>query len=402
MKPEGDGITPEEAATRLLISKLASECGFSAAGVAPCALPQEESRLRDWLAKDYQAQMEWLKSSAEVRLDLRKRFPWARSVLMVASAYPARLLPLDEEHGIAPFVSSYARGKDYHQILLERLEELGNRLESALSPRPVKRHAYVDTGPALERQLAAAAGLGWLGKNGLLLSARHGSWAFLGVMVCDLELSVGPLQEERAMGSCGTCRACQPACPTDAFVAPGVLDSSRCISYLTIEHRGTIPRALRPSMGAWLFGCDLCQSSCPIAHRANRRGQDPAQEDFTAAGPAVSGITLPELLGLNEENFRRRFKSTPLWRPRREGLLRNALIVAANLRRSDCLDAARALLKDPSPVLRETASWYLAELGDPTGAFELKAALQRENEAELKSLMAQDLIRLAAGAARAS
>ncbi len=400
MRPEGDGNTLDEAPTRLLISRLARECGFSAAGVAPCALPQEETRLQDWLAKDYHAQMEWLESSAEVRLDLRTRFPWARSVLVVACAYPARVLPLGDEHGIAPFVSSYARGKDYHHILLERLEKLGNRLESALSPRPLRRHAYVDTGPALERQLAAAAGLGWLGKNGLLLSARHGSWAFLGVMVCDLDLSVGPLQEESAMGSCGTCRACQPACPTGAFVAPGVLDSNRCISYLTIEHRGSIPRALRAAMGAWLFGCDLCQSSCPIAHRANQSEREPSEEDFTAIGLAVSGITLPELLGLNEEEFRRRYKSTPLWRPRREGLLRNALIVAANLGRSDCLDAARALLEDPSPVLRETASWCLAELGEQEGAFALKAALQRESEPELKSLMAQDLIRLAAGAAR--
>ncbi|HKI84245.1 MAG TPA: HEAT repeat domain-containing protein, partial [Candidatus Krumholzibacteria bacterium] len=140
--------------------------------------------------------------------------------------------------------------------------------------------------------------------------------------------------------------------------------------------------------------------SCPIAHRANQSEREPSEEDFTAIGLALSGITLPELLGLNEEEFRRRFKSTPLWRPRREGLLRNALIVAANLGRSDCLDGARALLEDPSPMLRETASWCLAELGEQEGAFALKAALQRESEPELKSLMAQDLIRLAAGAAR--
>jgi epoxyqueuosine reductase len=217
-------------------------------------------------------------------------------------------------------------------------------------------------------------------------------------MVTDLELTAEPASSP---GSCGSCRACQPACPTDAFVAPGVLDSSRCISYLTIEHRGSIPRALRRQMGAWLFGCDLCQTSCPIAHRATRRPIKPETEDFTAVGVAVSGITLPELLSLDEEEFRRRFKSTPLWRPRREGLLRNALIVAANLGRLDCVDAARALLEDPSPVLREAASWCLAELGEQTGAFALKAALQRENEPELKSLMAQDLIRLAAGEARA-
>ncbi len=400
MSATGDGFAPDEAATRLLLHQLARDSDFSALGVAPCVLAGEEERLRKWLEAGYHAQMKWLETSSKVRVDLRRRFPWAKSVLVVARAYPPRTLPLHDEYGLAPFVSSYARGQDYHRILLQRLQELGNRLQSALAPRPLKRHAYVDTGPVLERQLAVAAGLGWLGKNGLLLNGQYGSWAFLGVLVTDLELKPGLVSQDASLGSCGSCRACQPACPTDAFVAPGVLDSRRCISYLTIEHRGPIPRELRHKMGAWLFGCDLCQTSCPIAHHALSQKREQAEEDFTDPSAAVTGITLPELLFLNEEEFRRRFKSTPLWRPRREGLLRNALIVAANLRRSDCIDPARQLLRDPSPVLREAASWCLAQLEGQAGAFELKAALQRESDPEVKSLMAQDLIRLAAGGPR--
>jgi len=182
------------------------------------------------------------------------------------------------------------------------------------------------------------------------------------------------------------------------LIAPGVIDSGRCISYLTIEHRGPIDRSLRRAMGGWIFGCDLCQTACPINHRALRRQKipgGPAEDDFTAPSPALTGITLPQLLSLDEDAFRQRFRKTPLWRPRREGLLRNALIAAANLRRLDCVDPARALLRDPSWVLREAASWCLSELRPPEGLDDLRAAMQREEDAQRQKVLAQDLIRWA-------
>jgi epoxyqueuosine reductase len=344
--------------------------------------------------------MQWLEKSRDLRLDLSSRFPWAKSLLVVVHPYHPQTLAVGGGKGIARHVSVYARGKDYHDIVHDRLESLGNRLEAALAPRPLRRHAYVDTGPVMERQMAVAAGLGWLGKNGLLLRPRGGSWSFLGVLVTDLELEPGAMledgEQDASRGSCGSCRACQPACPTDAFVEPGVLDSAKCISYLTIEHRGAIDRGLRRAMGGWIFGCDLCQTACPFCHR-----REAGEPDFTVAGAALTGIEVPELLVLDAEGFRRRFKSTPLWRPRREGLLRNTLIVAANLGRVDCVEAICDLLADESAVLRETASWALAELGMAAGLAPLETALQREKEEALRKLMAEDLIRLSSAVSAA-
>jgi epoxyqueuosine reductase len=331
--------------------------GFDRAAVAPTRLPQYTEQLTAWIEAGYAGTMEWLTRHREVRLDLTRRFPWACSVLVATRRY-GRHAGAD---GLAPYVATYAQGEDYHEVLLTRLrravEEFA-REEAAGSD--FRHHAYVDTGPALERQLAEAAGLGWRARNGLLLDSRSGSRFFLALLITDLEPAATLSAPEVA--SCGSCTACQSACPTDAFVAPGVLDARRCISYLTIEHRGSIDEALRPAMGQWLFGCDLCQSCCPFEVHAVADGDrafDP--------GAAIRSTSLRELLEMDEERFRERFARTPLWRPRREGLLRNALIVVANGEHRDCVEAARALLDDPSEVLRETASWCLQRLGVASG-----------------------------------
>jgi len=360
--------------SRQAILDLARTLGFDSAGIAPPDLPAERRHLEAWIAAGYAGSMQWLTRNTDVRLDLRTRFPWARSVVVVTRSYPKRAAA-----GLARYVSMYARAADYHDLMLPQVEEFAERIAADLAG-PFRSHAYVDTGPALERQLASAAGLGWLGKHGLLMNAGQGSTFFLGLLVTDLELEPGG----GVSGSCGTCRACHPACPTDAFVAPGVLDARRCISYLTIEHRGPIDRALRPAMGAWLFGCDLCQTACPFNHGT-------AEVDPWLGTSALEQIDLPELLTLDDDAFRARFRPTPLWRPRREGLLRNALIVGGNLRRLDVRAPALALLHDPSPVLRDAASWCLAAIGEVEDGRQVEAAARAEPVEWVRQGMAEDL-----------
>jgi epoxyqueuosine reductase len=315
--------------------------------------------------------MAWLTREPEVRIDLRERFPWARSVIVVVKRYGASPRQLE---GLAPFVASYALEDDYHDVMLPPLKALAEDLGEGRS------HAYVDTGPALERKLAAAAGLGWTGKNTLLLNARRGSRTFLGVIVSELDFEETPQRN----ASCGTCTACQTACPTDAFVEPGVLDARKCISYLTIEYRGMIPRELRPAMGQWLFGCDLCQTCCPFemnAHESN-------PERYTAD---ALNMSLTDLLALGPDEFRFHFRRTPFWRPRREGLLRNAVIVVANGEHRDALPAVRRLLQDDSPILVEVASWGLMRLRDTTSAPLLEEALARPLDPTIRELLREDL-----------
>jgi epoxyqueuosine reductase len=315
--------------------------------------------------------MAWLARDPEVRIDLRERFPWARSIVVVLRRYGAHR----SDRGLAPFVASYALGADYHDVMLPNLKEFATKLGEGRS------HTYVDTGPALERRLAAAAGLGWTGHNTLLLNARNGSRTFLGVVVSEIEFEPTPSRN----ASCGTCTACQTACPTEAFVRPGVLDARRCISYLTIEFRGMIPRELRPAMGQWLFGCDLCQTCCPFEMNS-RAGSSP---EFSPTDSL--DLNLKELLQMDDDEFRSRFRRTPLWRPRREGLLRNAVIVVTNGEHLDALPAVTALLNDDSAVLREVASWCIGRIGGVDARRTLTRALERETDPAVAELMRFDV-----------
>ena len=357
---------------RAWLNERARTHGFDEAGIAPVALPSETEHLNEWLAAGYAGSMSWLERNPEVRIDLRERFPWANSVVVVMRRYGSGAVA---PSGLAQFVASYARGADYHDVLLPRLKDLAADLGEGRS------HAYVDTGPALERRLAAAAGLGWTGHNSLLLNSRLGSRTFLGVVISELEFApTGP-----ASGSCGSCTACQTACPTAAFVQPGVLDARRCISYLTIEFRGVIPRELRPAMGQWLFGCDLCQTCCPFEVGSEAEGE------FTFSTGDGLDSSLVELLRLDEGEFRAGYRATPLWRPRRVGLLRNAVIVVANGEHLDALSAVRELLGDPSPVLREVASWCLGRIGDGESRSAMERVLECETDPWVAEMLRGDL-----------
>ena len=231
-----------------------------------------------------------------------------------------------------------------------RLERLGEFVREAAGPT-VRTRAAVDTSAVLERDLAARAGLGWVGKNTNVLHPKLGSWFFIGSVLTTAELDFdGPLPDR-----CGTCRACLDICPTEAFVAPYVLDARRCISYLTIEQRGAIPEDLREPMGEWVFGCDLCQTVCPWNRKVPVTGEP-------ALMPASEPISLSSLLQMSDADFRERFSGTPLTRPKRRGLLRNAAVVLGNRKDPEAIPALTRALSDPEPLVREHAAWALARI----------------------------------------
>jgi epoxyqueuosine reductase len=249
-------------------------------------------------------------------------------------------------------VARYAQGGDYHDFLRRQLNQLLAWVQEQVAD--CQGRGVVDTAPLLERDFARRAGLGWFGKNTMLLNKRQGSYFFLGALLLDLALQPDPPHET---SHCGTCTACLEACPTKAFVGPGLLDSRRCLSYLTIEVKGSIPEAMRPEMKEWLFGCDVCQEVCPWNRKA-----PPGTEPELQPRPELVAIDLMELLTLTDEEFRRRFRDTALWRTKRRGLLRNAALILGNCGDPAALPALRKALDDPEPVIREAAAWAVARI----------------------------------------
>jgi epoxyqueuosine reductase len=285
--------------------------GFDLVAVGPADPPQHGEAFRRWVAAGHGGTMAYLERRLGERLDPQRVLPGARSVIAVALNY----FQGDADASWAP-VARYAWGRDYHDVMPPRLEALGRVLAEACGARS---RAYVDTGPVLERDLAARAGLGWIGKNTMLLHPAVGSWFFIGVLLTTAELPHDTPLPDR----CGSCRACLDVCPTGAFVEPYVLDARRCISYLTIEHRGEVAPELQPLVGEWEFGCDLCQSVCPW----NRRAPETREAAFLPSGayPGAEAI-----LGMDDGAFAQRFAGTALTRPRAAGMRRNAAVALAN------------------------------------------------------------------------
>jgi epoxyqueuosine reductase len=325
--------------------------GFELVGIAPAAPADGFDRLRDWLARGFAGTMDYMQRHAEARRDPSSVLPEVRSVVMVAINYLSAGQREDGRQGRGR-VARYARGADYHDVLRERLGRLLGWLQGE---RPGCRgRGVVDTAPLLERDFARRAGLGWFGKNTMLLNKRLGSYFFLGALLVDLELRPdAPFEASH----CGTCTACLDACPTGAFAGPGLLDARRCISYLTIELKGAVPEELRPGLGDWVFGCDVCQEVCPWNRKA------PPGTDLTlGAREDLESLDLVELLGLSPEEFRRRFRGTALTRPRRRGLLRNAALALGNAGDPAALPALRRALDDPEPLVREAAAWAIQRI----------------------------------------
>ncbi len=333
------------------LKRQARALGFDLVGVAPAALADGFDRLRDWLRRGFAGEMDYMRRRAEARSHPDSVLPDVRSVVMLGMNY----LPaggVEEGARGRGRVARYARGADYHDVLRERLNLLLAWLRSELPG--CHGRGVVDTAPLLERDFARRAGLGWFGKNTMLLNKRLGSYFFLAALLVDVELRPdAPFEAHH----CGTCTACLDACPTDAFVAPGVLDARRCISYLTIELKGAVPPDLRRGLGDWVFGCDVCQEVCPWNRKA------PAATDAALRPRAeLESLDLIELLGLSDEEFRRRFRGTALMRSKRRGLLRNAALVLGNAGDARALPALRRALEDPEPLIREAAQWAIAEI----------------------------------------
>jgi epoxyqueuosine reductase len=267
-------------------------------------------------------------------------------------------------------IASYALGRDYHQVLRERMQPLVDLLRE----RGYVAKTYVDHGWLLDRAAAARAGIGWLGKNTNLLVPEMGSYVLLCEIVTSAELAV----DEPLKKTCGSCDACMRVCPTGALVAPGVLDNRRCISYWTIEHRGVIPREMRPLLGDWIFGCDLCQEVCPV----NARPASPDRDAIQAFGPLIDGRPrLEELLTLDDEGFRARFRESAVWRTRRSGLLRNVCVALGNVADRASVPGLARALNDTEPLIRGHAAWALGRLGGASARRALDNALRREDDA---------------------
>jgi epoxyqueuosine reductase len=331
------------------IKQRAHELGFDLAGIAAAAEADSFDRFRAWLDEGHAGAMGSLERHAEARRHPRAVLPEVRSVVMVAMCYEPANPPHPRPLGR---MARYARSADYHDVFRERLNQLLAWVQT-VAPG-CRGRGVVDTAPLLERDFARRAGLGWFGKNTMLLNKHLGSYFVLGALLLDLDLRPDPPHEA---SHCGTCTACLDACPTDAFVAPGKLDARRCISYLTIELKGPMPEELRPGVGDWLFGCDVCQEVCPWNRKAPA-ATDPA----LAPRPELLALDPVEILELSEEEFRRRFRGTALLRSKRCGLVRNAAIVLGNVGDAAALPALRRPQADPEPTVRDAVRWAIEQI----------------------------------------
>jgi epoxyqueuosine reductase len=324
-------IAPPATSLEQMIKAQAFGLGFDLVGITTLGPVETSAAFEDWLASGYAGDMAYLARGAEKRADTRRPVPGTTSAIVVGMDYGGR-----EPAGP---VARYARGDDYHDLMIDRLNELHRYIDGAIG-RPVAGKAYVDTGPILERDLARRAGLGWFGKNTMLINPRLGSFFFLGELLLDLELAPdAPFEADR----CGTCRRCLDACPTNAFPEPRVLDATRCISYLTIELKGDIDEALRPVIGDRLYGCDVCQEVCPWNVQFSRGLVEPAFGARAAIANKDSRTLAREILAMRDEDFQAAFRGSPMKRAKLRGLQRNASAVlsAAESRDSGALDDRR-------------------------------------------------------------
>ena len=365
----------------------ARAAGFDLCGVATAAPFALEGRaLAEWVAQGFHGEMTYMSRNALRSPSPAAVVPDVRSLVVVALYYGDAVPAAGPAHGAGGTddaspetgprgrMSRYAQGEDYHLVMEPRLRRLADFL-LARGAR-VARY-YVDTGPVIDRAAARRAGIGWFGKNTMIITERtYGSWVFLGEILTDLEIA----PDAEAEGDCGRCRICLDACPTGAIVAPYTVDARRCISYLTIEHRGAIPRDLRPQIGEHIFGCDICQAVCPHNVRtAAARHPELAPRPETGARP-----DLIPLLNISEAEFRRRFRGSPVKRTKRRGLRRNVAVALGNAGDPAAVPALDKALNDTDALVRAHAAWALGRIGGETARVCLNDRLTREDDASVR------------------
>lgn len=364
-------MTPASRTTR--IKSRARELGFDLVGVCAAVTPTGFSRLVHWLNEGYAGQMAYLLDRLPAYEHPDHVLSGVRSLVMLGMHYRT----VDPQPAPIGFgrISRYAWGSaDYHDVIHVRLRKLRlfvQEMEPCAQVRGV-----VDTAPLLEREFAQLAGLGWIGKNTMLINKRTGSWFFLASLLTDLELEY---DAPHTAAHCGTCRACLDACPTQAFSEPYVLDANRCISYLTIELREAIPPDVRSALGDWLFGCDICQEVCPW-----NRFAPTTDEPVFFPGELADPVDLSQLFAVTGEDFRRRFRRTPLWRSRRRGVLRNAAIALGNQGAASGASALMRGLQDNEPLVRAACAWALGRIEHPGASSALSERLTSEMDRDVQ------------------
>ncbi len=348
--------------------------GFDLVGVAAAErLDRDAAALAAWLRADHHASMAWMARDPDKRADPARLLPGCRSVVVLALNYSPGERRAATPAGRAR-VALYARGRDYHRVLGQRARALAAWLERETG-KPAR--AFVDTGPVLERGWAERAGVGWIGKNANVIDRGTGSWLLLAEVLTAAPLDPDPGPHE---DFCGSCTACLEACPTGAILEPGVVDSNRCISYWTIEHRGAIPAGRRAGIGDWIFGCDVCQDVCPW----NRSFARDAGDSPLALREDLRGLDPLEVLAMDEATFRARYSGTALMRAKWEGMRRNACVVLGNRRDPEAVPSLERALRDDDPVIRAHAAWALGRIGGRRSALALDRARGGENVAEAR------------------
>jgi epoxyqueuosine reductase len=343
--PQGDALS-------LRIKSEAQRLGFDLVGISPAKVAPREKSFADWLRQGFAGEMDYLHRSEELRRNPQQLMPWAVSVVSVAMNY---FTPDVRPQGCGQpkgWISRYAWGDDYHEVIKNKLVLLLAFVRDA-HDGDVEGRAFVDSGPVLERGFAGIAGIGWIGKNTHLISPERGSWFFLGELFLSLPLTYDRPIRER----CGRCDLCLRACPTGAFAGPYVLDARRCISYLTIEIKGSIPHHLRPLIGNHIFGCDICQEVCPYNAKSL-----PTTEPSFAPRQGLYAPDLIPLLSLTADEFRSRFHGSPIRRAKRRGLLRNVAVALGNLKSRDAVPALIRALDDDEALVREHVAWALGQI----------------------------------------
>jgi len=369
--------SPQQLADR--IKQRATESGFDLVGIAPAVTPTGYSSFLDWIDAGYAGEMQYIPNRADAYEHPKHVLESVKSVIMVGFNYftvPAESGSTSQDQKGLGRIARYAWGTaDYHDVLRKRLKQLASVLHDEIPD--CKTRSVVDTAPLLERDFAQLAGLGWIGKNTLLLNKQHGSWFFLGALLTNVELTPDSPHET---AHCGTCTRCLDVCPTNAFPEAGVLDARKCISYLTIELRDQpIPTELRTGVEDWLFGCDLCQDVCPWNSKAT-----PSTEPDFQPREHLNPTDAAWLLTLDDEQFRAEFKNTPLDRPGRAGLLRTACIVLGNVGGEEHLPQLRISLSDQEPLIRGAAAWAIGKLGGAVEQTVLQSRLQTEDNEQTK------------------